>query len=357
MERESRSRTIATSPVLLITAVAIAAVIFVIDTITELEVAVAVLYVAVVLIAVRIIERRGVLLVSSGCIALTALSAFLSHSDPLRSTGIINCLISIAAIGATTYLGLRNQSAGMALQDARAELAHVNRVATLGELTASIAHEVNQPIAGAVTNADAALRWLTAQPPNVDEARQALEGIVEDGKRTSEIIGRIRAFVQKVPLRREQLDINEVILEVIALTRSEMQRNGISLHTQLSSGLPLVPGDRIQVQQVILNLILNAIDAMNGVGTRPRELRIGTGTEDLNGVLVTVHDVGTGLDPESLDRLFQAFYTTKPGGMGMGLSICRSIIEAHGGRVWATPNAGHGATFRFSLPRHRDATS
>jgi two-component system sensor kinase FixL len=237
-----------------------------------------------------------------------------------------------------------------ALDEAQANLARVNRVILLGEMTASIAHEVNQPIAAVVTGAGAGLRWLAAQPPDLEEVRQALRRIVKDSNRASEVIGRIRALVRKAPPRKDQVDINETILEVIALTRGEAQRNGVSLQTRLSSGLPLILGDRIQLQQVILNLIMNAIEAMNGFGEGSRELLVGSEQDDSNGVLVAVQDSGAGLDSESLDHLFDAFYTTKPGGIGMGLAISRSIIEAHGGRLWATPNVPRGAVFQFTLP-------
>jgi signal transduction histidine kinase len=216
-------------------------------------------------------------------------------------------------------------------------------------MAASSAHEVNQPIAATVTNAQAALHWLVAQPPDLEETRQALSRIVKNGTRAGDVIGQIRALVKKMPPRRDQLDINESILEVVALTRSELLRNGVTLQTQLAKGLPLIYGDRVQLQQVILNLIINAVEAMSGVSEEVRELRISTEEDASNGVLVTVRDSGPGLDPASLDRLFDAFYTTKPGGMGMGLSICRSIVEAHEGRVWATANVPHGATFRFTL--------
>ena len=207
-----------------------------------------------------------------------------------------------------------------------------------------------QPIAATVTNADAALRWLGAQPPDLEEARQALGRIVKDGNRASEVIGRIRALIKKAPPRKDALEINEAILEVIALTRGEVVKNGVSVQTQLAEGLPLIQGDRVQLQQVILNLIINAVEAMSGVSEGSRELLIGTGKDASGGVLVAVQDSGPGLNPESFDRLFDAFYTTKPGGMGMGLSICRSIVEAHGGRIWATANDDRGATFQFTLP-------
>jgi C4-dicarboxylate-specific signal transduction histidine kinase len=240
--------------------------------------------------------------------------------------------------------------ASEALREAQTELAHVNRVTTMGQLVASIAHEISQPVAAAVTNAHAALRWLGAQPPDLEETRQALADVIKDGTRAGDVIGRIRALIKKAHPRKDDLEINEAILEVIALTRSELVKNGVSLQTQLAEGLPLVQGDRIQLQQVILNLIVNAVEAMSGVSEGSRELLIGTGKDASSGVLVAVQDSGPGLNPESFDRLFDAFYTTKPDGMGMGLSICRSIVEAHGGRLWASRTAGPGATLQFTLP-------
>ena len=234
--------------------------------------------------------------------------------------------------------------------EAQMELAHANRVATMGELSASIAHEVIQPVAAAVNNAYAALRWLGKQPPDLEQARQALDRIVANGNRASEVIGRIRALIKKAPPRKDALEINEAILEVIALTRGEVVKNGVSVQTQLAEGLPLIQGDRVQLQQVILNLIINAVEAMSGVSEGSRELLIGTGKDASGGVLVAVQDSGPGLNPENFDRLFDPFYTTKPSGMGMGLSICRSIVEAHGGRIWASRNAGPGATVQFTLP-------
>ncbi len=243
------------------------------------------------------------------------------------------------------------------LQKAQATLARVNRVMLVGEMTASVAHEVNQPIAAAVTNAGACLRWLAAQPPDMEKARQALGRIVKDGKRASEVIGRIRALVKKMPQRTVRFDINDAIIEVIALTQSELQRNPVELRTRLSNDLPLVSADRVQLQQVILNLIVNAVDAMSGVGERPRELVVESGRDNPNDVFVEVRDSGPGLDSTDLDRMFDSFYTTKPDGMGMGLSISRSIVEAHGGQLRATPNEPYGAVFRFTLPVEGDGTS
>jgi signal transduction histidine kinase len=225
----------------------------------------------------------------------------------------------------------------------------------MGQLTASIAHEVNQPIAAVVTSAGAGLRWLAAAPPNIEKGRDAFDRITKAGNQASEVIGRIRALIKKVPAHRATLDINEMILETIALTRSEMHRHCILLQTELAKDLPCIRGDRIQLQQVMLNLIMNAIEAMSEVSDDSRKLVIGSNVDAPDGVIVTVRDSGLGLKPESLDHLFDPFYTTKPTGMGMGLSICRSIIEAHGGRLCATGNAPWGAVFQFTL--HQDDAS
>jgi len=240
----------------------------------------------------------------------------------------------------------RAEEASRAMQ---AELAHANRVTTMGQLTASIAHEVNQPIAATVTNAQAALRWLSAQPPDLGEVSNSLRRIVEDGKRAGNVIGGIRALINKVPPRKVRFDLNEAILHMVTLTRSEMLKHGIVLQTELAPGLK-VKGDRTQLQQVVLNLIVNAIEAMSSSYTGPNELRIRTEIDVTSGVLVTISDSGPGLDPEELERVFQAFYTTKAKGMGMGLAICRSMVEAHGGRMWASANESRGAVFRFTLP-------
>jgi C4-dicarboxylate-specific signal transduction histidine kinase len=238
------------------------------------------------------------------------------------------------------------------LRDAQIELAHVTRVATLGELAASIAHELNQPLGAVVNNASACLRWLAAN--NVEEARHSAELIRADGHRAGEIIARIRALAKKTPQQKDWIDINQAIREVIALARSEVERNGVALETQLSHDVqhvPLVFADRIQLQQVILNLMMNAIEAMSEVSDGPRQLLIRSAADESQNLVVTVQDSGPGLAPENLDRLFTPFYTTKPQGMGMGLAICRSIVEAHGGRLWATANDDRGAVFQFTLPR------
>jgi PAS domain S-box-containing protein len=239
--------------------------------------------------------------------------------------------------------------ASEALREAQMELAHVNRVATMGQLTASIAHEVSQPIAAAVTNASAGLRWLAAQPPDLEEMRGAFEGIIKSGKQAGEVVSRIRGLIKKVPAQRAVLDVNDAILETIAVTRSEMQQHDILLKTELANDLPRVSGDRIQLQQLMLNLIMNAVEAMSETSEGPRELLIRSEIDVPDGVMVTVRDGGPGFKPESLNYLFDPFYSTKPAGMGMGLSICRSITEAHGGRLWATANTPRGAVFQFTL--------
>ena len=237
-----------------------------------------------------------------------------------------------------------------ALNRARTEFAHVARLTTMGELTASIAHEVKQPIAAAVTSAQTALRWLEAQPPELGEVREALSRTVRAGKRAGDVIGQIRALVTKAPPRKDSVEINAAIREIVELTQGEAANNGVSLRTDLAEDLPLIVGDRVQLQQVLLNLIMNGIEAMAGMGEVPRDLLISSRKGDAKEVLVAVADTGPGLAAGALDQMFAAFYTTKPGGLGLGLSICRSIIEAHDGRLWASANEPRGTVFQFTLP-------
>jgi PAS domain S-box-containing protein len=240
--------------------------------------------------------------------------------------------------------------AAQALQRAQAALAQVNRVTTVGVLAASIAHEVNQPLGALANSAASCTRWLAAEPPAIENAQRALERMSGDIRRAAEVITRLRSHLVRQAPRKDRFDINEAILEVIALTSDEMRRHQISLETSLGQNLARVEADRVQVQQVILNLVVNAIEAMSDVGDRPRKLAIASVSEGEQAVLIEVRDSGGGVDPERAHRLFEAFHTTKAHGIGMGLSISRSIIEAHGGRLWATPNQPHGAAFRFSLP-------
>jgi two-component system, LuxR family, sensor kinase FixL len=457
---------------------ALAIIIFVIDTFTPSYIAIAVLYVIVVLMAANFLRRRGVILVSLACAGLTVLSFILQHEwDTSDSIG--RNLVSLTAIGVTAILALNRQraedtrrrsetylaeaqrlsrtgsfswkiateeqywseeifriyeydfatkptldlvrrrshpddasilqqafeqassgaqnidithrllmpdgsvkhvkvlahpardvagnveyvgvlmditaakQAEEALQEAQASLAHVTRVTALGELTASIAHEVNQPLAAIVTNGDAGLRWLNREVPQLDEVRGAIERMIDCAKHASEVIARLRALSRKSTSEKIRLDINEVVNEVLDLIRREISVHQVLVRLDLASSLPSVFGDRVQLQQVVLNLLVNSIQAMALVDDRPRELLIRSRTYNSEHVLVEVRDSGVGVDPEHAGRLFNAFFTTKADGMGMGLSICRSIIEAHGGRIWASPNAGPGTIFQFTLPALR----
>jgi two-component system sensor kinase FixL len=470
MQDKSASPASATSSFLPIVAAAFAIAIFLVDTVTTLDIAVAVLYVVVVLMAANFLERRGVLLVGLGCMALTVVSYLLSHGLT-ADTALVRCLMSLSAIGATTFLALKNQSTNVLLRDqarlldlthdtifvrdsndvitywnrgaqelygwradeaigkvshqltktvfpapleditaellrtgrwegelihtkrdgtcvtvasrwslqrnergrpvailetnnditerrrtqealdrTEAELAHVARVTTLGELTASIAHEVNQPLAGIVTNGAACLRWLGREPPELNEAHRAVESMISDGKRASGVVSGLRALAKKTDPQRLRLDLNEVIDEVVLLFQRELLNNRVALRLELASALPQVLADRIQLQQVLMNLLINSLQAMAHVTDGPRELLIRSQRHDIDQVLVEVRDSGIGIDPENADLLFSAFFTTKPDGVGIGLSICRSIIQAHGGRIWASPNTGRGATLQFTLP-------
>jgi PAS domain S-box-containing protein len=252
-------------------------------------------------------------------------------------------------IGAMQDVTERRQSEE-ALGRVRSELAHMTRVASLGALTASIAHEVNQPLSGIITNANTCLRMLAAEPPNLEGARETARRTIRDGHRASDVITRLRAMFAKRDAANEHVDLNQAARELIALTRSELQRGRVALVTELADDLPLVVGDRVQLQQVVLNLLLNAAAAMSGIDDRPRLLTISTERESQGHVRLTVRDTGRGLDPGTIDRLFEPFYTTKSEGMGLGLSVSRSIIERHEGRLWATPNDGPGAVFSFSIP-------
>jgi C4-dicarboxylate-specific signal transduction histidine kinase len=235
------------------------------------------------------------------------------------------------------------------LQQTQAALAHVTRVVSLGELTASVAHEVKQPLTAIVTNGEAGLRWLDRDPPELHEVKQTLLRMIAGGKRANEVIQRIQAMVRKEEPRKLALDLNDVVNEALPLVRRELSKHRVALKLALQSGLPPMNGDRVQLQQVIINLLLNGIHAMDEVHERPRELLVRTGqAEDL--LLIQVRDAGSGIDPANMRQLFNSFFTTKANGMGMGLSICRSIIEAHGGRIWASANDGPGATFHITLP-------
>ena len=454
-----------------IAAGAIAIGIFLFDTISSVEIAIAVVYAVVVLIAAVFLSRRDVLIVSTVCAALTVLSYLMTH-EIAADAALMRCLISLSAIGIATVLALMNQSAHAvlreqaslldlthdaifvrsmgdvitywnraaeelygwgkeqaigqashqflhtvfpvppeqitaelvqagrwegdlvhtrrdgtqvtvssrwslqrdehgqpaailetntdvterkrsqaALEEVQAELAHVSRVTMLGEMSASIAHEVNQPLASIAMNAEASQQYLAEDPPKVVEARPLVDRIAASVERASNVIRRIRALSKKAAPEKVRLDPNEVIEDTVPLVRSQAISHRVLLRLQLAPNLPEVLADRIQLQQVVINLVVNAIDAMKDVTDRPREVEIRSQTSEGDKVLIAVKDTGIGIEPDKANRLFDAFYTTKPDGMGMGLSISRSIIVAHGGRIWASANAGPGATIQFTLPQ------
>src|ERR1700674_5606905 len=281
---------ITSASVLPVVTAVLAAGIFVADTITDLAIAFPAFYTAVVLLAVRFCKKRGVMFVGAGCCVLTLLSDLLTANSGVSEAGVINTAISLLAITTTTYLAIKIESEKAAAYEARSQLAHFARVTTLGELTASIAHEVNQPLAAAVINGNASMRWLAADPPNLDEARQAVARLVKDANRASDIIAQVRALTKSSPPEKAWLQINDIILATVVLLESEILQNQVSLQTELSSDAPLVQGDRVQLQQVILNLILNAIEAMNLVPAESRALVIKSAKNDSKGVLVTLQD-------------------------------------------------------------------
>jgi NO-binding membrane sensor protein with MHYT domain len=290
---------------------------------------------------------RAAIFTANGPVHEAQVNASLDQTNLALAVAGITFIILACASVASLFERKRVEEA---LRQAQSDLAHVTRVTTLGELTASIAHEVNQPLAAVVTNAEACLRWLGRETPNLDEARRALERIIEDGNRAGEVIRHLRALSSKTETEKAPLDINDVVNEVIALVQHQLLSHRVSLRTELAPALPMVLADRVQLQQVIINLVINGIEAMQPVTDRPRELVIRSHLVEAQQVLVVVKDCGVGISAENADQLFNAFFTTKSSGMGMGLSICRSIIEAHGGRLSGSGDVGPGATFQFALP-------
>ncbi|WP_429932510.1 sensor histidine kinase [Agrobacterium vitis] len=323
--------------------------IFAADTITNFEIAFAVFYIAVILIAIGFLSMRGVVALAMVCIGLTVFSLFLTRRGSFES-GLLNCGISTCAIGVTTYLALKIVAAQAAIYDAQAQFSRMARLTRLGELTASIAHEVNQPLAAVTTSADACRRWLDHTPPNLERARQAAERIASDVKRASDVIVRVRRLARSEPPQRESFDLNAATTEAIGLAEHELERNSIALEMALADDLPPVLADRIQIQQVIGNLLLNAIEAMAAVPSFKRELLVSTFLDGDDRIVLAVADSGPGMKQSTLDHLFEAFWTTKESGMGIGLAISRSIIEAHGGRISVTSAHRMGTVVQFSLP-------
>jgi len=325
------------------------AAIFAADTLTDYAVAAACFYAAVILAASRILGPRGLVLLAAACVALTGVSFFLTRFGTYR-IGLVNSAIGMLVIVITTYLSLKMEAAKAAVQEAQARLLRVARASTVGELTTSIAHEVNQPLAAIASSAEASQRWLAQDPPNVDKARQTLARILADAHRASDVIARIRGLTRGASPERRGFDLNQAVLEMLALSRSELEQHAVIVTTQFDDELPLVLGDRVQVQQVIGNLILNAVDAMDGIPAAARRLTLRSLRVDGGRIALSVRDHGSGLPLEAPERVFDAFWTTKSGGLGLGLSLSRSILEANGGQIRAEPAEGGGAHFVFELP-------
>src|SRR5262245_41248499 len=303
---------------------------------------------------------------SKGGVRTTLIVPMLRNNELMGTLGLMRWRIEpftekeielVTDFAAQTAVALEICRRERELRELQMELARVNRIATMEQLSSSIAHEVVQPITTARNNARAAQNFLEMKPPNLAEAREALDCVVAEADRAGDIIHRIRDHIKKALPKMERFDVNEAIRNAIILTRGEVVKTGVSIQTQLAERLPFFRGDRVQIQQVMINLIVNAVQAMSGDGHSRRELQISTETDEAKGVRVGVRDTGPGLTPESLPRLFEPFYTSKAEGMGMGLAICRSIVEAHGGRLWATACEPHGTLFQFTIPAEQDATS
>ena len=338
----------------LLVLILVMAAIFIADTVTDYAVAAACFYAAVILAASRVLPRRGLIILSAICIALTALSFFLTRFGAFE-VGLVNSAIGMLVITITAYLTLKMETAKAAVQEAQARLLRVARASTVGELTTSIAHEVNQPLAAIASSAEASQRWLAQEPPNVDKARQTLARILADAHRASDVIARIRGLTRGASPERRGFDLNDAVLEMLALSRSELEQHAVLVSTQFEDDLPWVFGDRVQVQQVIGNLILNAVDAMAEVPAGARRLTLRSVRVDNGRVALSVRDHGSGLPLEAPERVFDAFWTTKSGGLGLGLSLSRSILDANGGQIRAEPAEGGGARFVFELPTHSEA--
>ncbi|MCP1470682.1 C4-dicarboxylate-specific signal transduction histidine kinase [Sphingobium sp. OAS761] len=324
------------------------AAVFALDTVTDLEIATAVFYIVVILIAIGLFSRRGVVRLAIACIALTLCSAALTKSGSYEA-GLINSGISIAAIAITTWLALRMIAAEAAAYEARAQLIRIARVNSLGELAASIAHEVNQPLSAITTSGDACLRWLAADPPNLERARLAAGRIVDDASRAGKVVARVREHMRGEAAERREMSLNDVVAESVALAQSEIDRGGVTVRLDLTELLPPIQGDPIQLQQVLGNLILNAIEAMADQPAPSRSLDLRTWAD--NGIVrLCLGDAGIGVSEDNLPFLFDAFWTTKKGGTGMGLAICRTIVEAHGGTIRAKLGSPVGLEIHLGLP-------
>lgn len=322
--------------------------VFLADTVTDYAIAFPVFYCAVILAAMRIHGSRVVLALSSVCVVLTILSFLLTRSGAYE-IGLINSVLSIVAIGVTTWLALQMATAQRVARTAKARLERMARSSSMGELTTSIAHEVNQPLAAISTSAHACQRWLAMEPPNLDKARQAAGRIVEDAHRASAVIERVRALTRGEAPARERFDLNHAVIEVAVLMHGEFDRHGVELVLTLAEDLPAAYADRVQIQQVLSNLLLNAAEAMDQAGRPAGGATLSTGLHADGSLTVAVADNGPGLAPAELERIFDAFWSTKENGLGLGLAISRSMIEANGGRIEALARPGGGLVCRFTL--------
>ncbi|WP_045728809.1 ATP-binding protein [Xanthomonas sp. GPE 39] len=325
------------------------AVIFFADTVTDYAVAAPLFYTVAILGAARLLAPAGLALLAGTCVVLIVLSFHLTHAGAYR-VGVINSAISIVVVAVTASIAMQMEHAKAAAHAAQAQLLRLARVRSLGNLTASIAHEVNQPLAAIVTSGHACQRWLDQQPPNLDKARAALMRILADAERAGEVIARVRSLTKGEAPQKRAFDLNAAVAEVLALSHGELERNAVTVQTELATALPLVSADPVQIQQVIGNLLLNAVEAMAATPPAQRTLRIVTEREDARTVRLSVADAGEGLSAQAQAHLFDAFWTTKQGGIGIGLSISRSIVEAGGGRIWAEPGRLRGAVFCVCLP-------
>lgn len=335
------------------------ATIFVVDTVTEYAVAAPVFHTAVILVAVRWFSPRTVIAMALGCIALTVLSFWLTPTGNYR-VGLVNTGISTLAIAITAYLGLKMVAAQAAAHAAQAQLLQITRATSLGALTASIAHEVNQPLAAIVTSSQAGQRWLNHQPPQHEKVQQALQRILSDAERASNVITRIRGMARGEAPQRQRFVLEAAVREMVQLSHSALEQRGIALHWDFAPNLPPAWADRIQIQQVVGNLLLNAIDAINEVHPSPAAPEITLTARRLGDdqLQLTLTDCGLGLSAATQSHLFDAFWTTKEQGMGLGLTICRGMVEAHGGRIWAEPRSDgqRGTQFHISLPAAQEHT-
>ncbi|RTL63050.1 MAG: two-component sensor histidine kinase [Hyphomicrobiales bacterium] len=330
--------------------VLLALLIFVLDTVTDMEIAMAVFYIVIILLSVRIFTARQTVLVAIACIALTILSFFLTVSGA-RDAGLVNCAISCTAILVCTYLVLKTEAAEAAAREARAQLEHAAHLTAVGALGVSIAHEIGQPLTGITTSAEACSRWLDGNPPNIDRARQAVTRIVGDANRARDIVVRMRQFARKSPSPSERFGLNEVVGELVERVGDQLAGQNIALQAELEPGLADVEGDRVQIEQVGLNLILNAADALSQTQrSRYRTIVVRTRSVDDSNVMLEVEDTGPGVSAKTADQVFDAFFTTKAHGLGVGLAISRSIIEAHGGKIWIERTGDTGTVFALRLP-------